>query len=171
MSFRWPWFVVGVLLGVLLVFAGAYLFVRFGGVPMDTAAPPLPFERTFARMALHAAYGGARDQRSPLQVDEANMMDGAMVYTAHCMVCHGVPGKPETAIARGMFPEPPQLFEKREMVTDDPMGITYWKVTNGIRLSGMPGFRKTLSDTERWQVTLLVTHADALSPSVRSALR
>jgi mono/diheme cytochrome c family protein len=52
------------------------------------------------------------------------------------------------------------------MVTDDPEGVTYWKVTNGIRLSGMPGFGGTLSDTERWQVTMLVAHADKLSRAV-----
>ena len=69
-----------------------------------------------------------------------------------------------------MFPDPPLLFEKEEMVTDDPEGITFWKVTNGIRLSGMPGFAKTLSETDRWQVTMLVAHADKLSPAVQAAL-
>jgi len=56
------------------------------------------------------------------------------------------------------------------MVTDDPQGATYWKVTNGIRFSGMPGFGKTLSGTERWQVTLLLKNADKLPPTVHAAL-
>jgi mono/diheme cytochrome c family protein len=56
------------------------------------------------------------------------------------------------------------------MVTDDPQGITYWKVTHGIRLSGMPGFGGALSDTQRWQVTMLVASADRLSPAVHAAL-
>lgn len=56
------------------------------------------------------------------------------------------------------------------MVTDDPEGVTYWKATHGIRLSGMPGFGATLSDTQRWQVTMLVAHADQLSPAVQAAL-
>jgi thiosulfate dehydrogenase len=57
------------------------------------------------------------------------------------------------------------------MVTDDPEGSTYWKVTHGIRLSGMPAFAKTLSDTQRWQITMLVAHADKLSPAVEAELR
>jgi thiosulfate dehydrogenase len=69
-----------------------------------------------------------------------------------------------------MFPDPPQLFEQKDMVTDDPEGITYWKVTHGIRLSGMPGFGGTLADTARWQVTMLVAHADKLPASARAAL-
>ena len=69
-----------------------------------------------------------------------------------------------------MFPAPPQLFETKGMVTDDPEGVTYWKVTHGIRLSGMPGFGTTLSDTKRWQTTMIVAHADKLSPPVQAAL-
>jgi hypothetical protein len=33
-------------------------------------------------------------------------------------------------------------------------------VSHGIRLSGMPGFGSTLSDAERWQVTMLLKRAD-----------
>jgi len=56
------------------------------------------------------------------------------------------------------------------MVTDDPEGVTYWKVTHGIRLSGMPGFGGRLTETERWQVTMLVTSADKMTPAVQAAL-
>ena len=56
------------------------------------------------------------------------------------------------------------------MMTDDPEGETFWKVTHGIRLSGMPGFKSALSDTERWQLTSLVAHADRLSPEVQAEL-
>ena len=56
------------------------------------------------------------------------------------------------------------------MVTDEPEGITYWKVTHGIRLSGMPGFAANLSAAERWQATMLVAHADKLSPAVQAVL-
>jgi hypothetical protein len=69
-----------------------------------------------------------------------------------------------------MFPSPPQLFEKDDMVTRNPEGITFWKVTHGIRLSGMPGFERTLTVTQRWQLTMLVSHADNLPPAVRKAL-
>lgn len=108
---------------------------------------------------------------NPLPFSEQNMLEGAMTYADHCAVCHGVPGKPRTAISQGMFPDPPGLFEEKEMVTDDPEGTIYWKVTNGIRLSGMPAFEKTLSEQQRWQVTLLCKHADRLSPDVRNALQ
>jgi thiosulfate dehydrogenase len=96
-------------------------------------------------------------------------LEGVRVYREDCAVCHGLPNVPQSAIAKGLFPEAPQLF-KGKGVTDDDAGETYWKVVNGIRLSGMPGFRQSLSDREAWQVTLLLAHADTLSNTVRSAL-
>jgi mono/diheme cytochrome c family protein len=57
-------------------------------------------------------------------------------------------------------------------VTDDPPGETYWKVANGIRLTGMPSFEKVLTDTEMWQVSLLLANADKpLPPEAADILR
>ena len=164
-------FVLGVVATVLLMIAGGYLFVRGGGVSLATTAPPLPLERTIAKMALSASIGNAGGQKDPLPFDDADMLAGVDAYKEYCVVCHGAPGRPRTAISNGMFPSPPQLFEKEGAVTGDPEGVTYWKVTHGIRLSGMPGFGAVLSDTHRWQVTMLVAHAGRLSGAVEAALR
>jgi mono/diheme cytochrome c family protein len=70
-----------------------------------------------------------------------------------------MPRQHETAIAMGMYPRPPKLLEGKG-VTDDQPGESYWKVAHGIRLTGMPGFGKSLSEMEMWQVSLLVAQAD-----------
>lgn len=74
-----------------------------------------------------------------------------------------------TMIASGMFPKPPQLF-KGVGVTDDEAWETYWKVANGIRMTGMPGFKERLGETKVWQVSLLLKNADKLPPSVTGDL-
>jgi len=57
-------------------------------------------------------------------------------------------------------------------VTDDPPGETYWKVANGIRLTGMPSYKGILSETEMWQVSLLLANADKpLPPAAVAILR
>ena len=58
------------------------------------------------------------DVESPIAADEVNLRAGAKLYSTHCAVCH------------------------------DPVGEIFWKAKNGIRLTGMPGFVKGLSDTE-----------------------
>jgi mono/diheme cytochrome c family protein len=121
-------------------------------------------------MALHAAMDKEAGKPSPLAADETNLLAGAKVYQAQCAVCHGRSGQPESAIARGMFPHPPQLLPPKKGVTDDPVGETYWKVKNGIRLTGMPGYGESLSDEEMWQVSLMLLHADKLPASAQSVL-
>jgi len=137
---------------------------------METTAPMLPFEQALAGMAIRASIGDAAAQKNPIPLSESNLLAGAQIFKENCTVCHGTPGGQPSAASKGMFPPPPQLFTPDEMVTDDPEGVTFWKVTHGIRLSGMPGFGATLSETERWQATMLVAHADKLSPAVHAAL-
>jgi hypothetical protein len=67
-----------------------------------------------------------------------------------------------------MYPSAPQLWEPHGGgvvgVSDDPVGETYWKVKNGIRLSGMPSFEHVLNDTQMWQVSQLMASADKPLP-------
>ena len=154
-----------VLLAVLVVGV-----VWLGLAPVATASTPLPFEETLAMTAVHKAVAREMPKAVPLPASEENFMAGAHTYRAHCAVCHGLPGQPQTAIAKGEFPKPPELFAK-EGVTDDPPGETFWKVANGIRLTGMPGFKTSLSDEQMWQVSLLLANANKLSAPVTEILR
>ncbi len=83
-------------------------------------------------------------------------------YPKNCAFCHGLPDQPKALLATEMFPPPPQLFMAGDGVTDDPAGEVYWKVKNGIRLTGMPAFQASLSDEQMWEVTALVVRADKL---------
>lgn len=160
---------IGVILGIVLVIALVFVYFSTGMVPVATSAGPMPFEETLAHMALHARIDKEAPKSAPIVADESAYVAGAMVYRDNCAVCHGLPLAPATAIAKGMAPEPPKLMEGTG-VTDDPPGETYWKVANGIRMTGMPGFGKTLSTTAMWQVSLLLANADKLPGSAKQIL-
>ncbi len=162
-------FIFGVIVGLVIIPLGVYIYFSTGTAPVATAAPPMPFEKTFARMALHARLDKEMPKSSPVAADEAAFTAGAQVYKEHCAVCHGLPGVPQTAIAKGMFPKPPKLMEGTG-VTDDPAGETYWKVAGGIRMTGMPGFNNLLSTNQMWQVSLLLANADKLPAAVKDSL-
>jgi mono/diheme cytochrome c family protein len=68
-----------------------------------------------------------------------------------------------------MAPKPPQLF-KGTGVTDDESWESYWKVESGIRMTGMPGFKDHLTETQIWQVAQLVKNADKITPAVKAEL-
>jgi mono/diheme cytochrome c family protein len=161
--------VFGIAITIIAIAVGAYIYFATGMAPVATSSAPMLFEKKLARMALHARLAREMPTQAPVPVDEPNVIAGAHVYMEDCAVCHGVPGKEQTAIAKGEFPRPPHLF-KGKGVTDDEPGETYWKVANGIRLTGMPGFNQQLSTTEMWQVSLLLANADKLSDGVKLVL-
>ncbi len=158
------------LIGVCLLPAAGYMYMRFGYAPVATAASPLPFEKKLAHMALNARVDKEAPKTVPIQESDANYVAGAHIYRTNCAVCHGLPERPLEATSKGMFPTPPHLF-KGKGVTDDPAGETYWKVKNGIRLSGMPAYSGSLTETEMWQVSLLLAHADKLPAEARAVLK
>lgn len=161
--------IIGIVLGVVLVFVGIYFYFATGQAPVATKSSEMPFEHRFAHMALDAYLNKQPHPNPPVSPDETTFLAGVKVYTEHCAVCHGLPGEPKTAIADGMFPKPPQMFHGVG-VTDDEPWETYWKVNSGIRMTGMPGFGDRLSETQMWQVSLLLKNADKISPAVKTQL-
>lgn len=161
--------VLGILLGILLVAAGVYFYFSTGHVPVAVTDPPMPFERKFANMGLEAYLDKLPHPAPQVLADETNFLAGAQVYKHNCAVCHGLPDQPRTNIAEGMAPRPPQLF-RGTGVTDDEPWETYWKAEGGIRMTGMPGFKGKLSETQIWQVTVLLKNADKISAAVKAEL-
>ena len=163
-------FILGLVVGVIIVFLAAYFYFATGSAPVATSDSPMPLEALMANKALHARIDKEMPKTVPIQADEATYLAGAGIYREHCAVCHGVPGEQQSAIAKGMFPKPPHLFRGKG-VTDDPAGETYWKVANGIRLTGMPSFKQSLSETQMWQVSVLLANADKISDAVKQQLQ
>jgi thiosulfate dehydrogenase len=161
--------VLGILLGVLLVVGGVYWYFSSGRAPVATTAPEMPFEGRLARMALHSYLDKQPHPEPQVPVDEKSLLAGAHVYKQNCAVCHSLPDAEKTVIAEGMFPTPPHLFRGMG-VTDDEPWETYWKAENGIRMTGMPGFKGRLTETQIWQVVVLLKNADKISDAVKAVL-
>lgn len=165
---------VCVLVGVAAAIGMLAAYLYFGNVPVAVADAPFPLEGKLAHAALEHRLS-RQVESAPFQGTEADLVAGAHIYSQHCSVCHGVPGT-KVALGAEMFPHAPQLWTSHRPgvvgVSDDPAGETFWKVKNGIRLSGMPAFNDALSTREMWQVSLLLSVADQeMKPAVASALQ
>jgi mono/diheme cytochrome c family protein len=159
---------LGILLCIVLVPVALLGWLKYGDVPVAVADPPFPQERLLTHIPLDARIGREVVKTPPIQADEANLEAGAAVYRDQCATCHGYHGKP-SRFAAHMFPDAPPLWEKHHNnavvgVSDDPPGETYWKVANGIRLTGMPAYKGVLNETKIWQVSLLLANADKPLP-------
>jgi thiosulfate dehydrogenase len=162
-------FLLGVAVGLAVIAVSAFVYFRFGIAPVAVSAHPMPFEQRFAHWALESRIHSEMPRTVPIAADAATYAAGAKVYVENCAMCHGLPKDRAAPFAQALAPRPPQLFQG-DGVTDDPPGETYWKITNGIRLTGMPSFNRLLDATERWQVALLLAHAHELPPEVRTSL-
>jgi thiosulfate dehydrogenase len=159
---------LGFLLGVFAVAAGLFLYFKFGPLPVAVADKPFPFEKQIVSVPLDARID-RESKTAPFGTSEDVFESGAHIYRAQCAECHGTPGH-DVPYAKHMYPAAPQLWKKHSRgnvvgVSDDETGETYWKVANGIRLTGMPSFNHVLSDTEMWQVSLLLKNADKDLPN------
>ena len=72
--------ILGFVVGFLLLPVLAFFYVLLGFAPVATAAPPLPLERYMAKLALNARIRSEMPKASPLQPTEANMTAGAKIY-------------------------------------------------------------------------------------------
>ncbi|HEY0263180.1 MAG TPA: cytochrome c [Granulicella sp.] len=158
---------LGFVLGVAAVAAGLFAYLQFGALPVATADKPFPFEDRIVRFPLHARIDSEL-KKPPFGTGEDVFESGAKVYRKDCASCHGTPGH-DVPFAEAMYPVAPQLWKKHGRrgvvgVSDDEPGETYWKVANGIRLTGMPAYNHVLSSTQMWQVSLLLANADKELP-------
>ncbi len=169
---------LGLLSGFLLAFpvvGGAiYLYIRYGHPPVAVSDKPFPDEAAIIHIPLNARID-REIQTSPIAATPENLLSGAHIYASQCAFCHGSPGN-DSGIGTNEYPSAPQLWKKHRHgdvvgVSDDPAGETYWKVANGIRLTGMPSYQHNLSETEMWQVSLLLAQAEKPQlPEVASVL-
>ncbi len=167
-------FLLGLIVGIVLLPAVVLLYFKFGNVPVAVNDPPLPQERLITSVPLEARIDRELVKNPPVQPSEDTFVNGAHVYAENCAVCHGYHGK-ASSIGTHEFPTAPALWEKHRHgdvvgVSDDPPGETYWKVANGIRLTGMPAYKEFLTDTQMWQVSLLLANADKPLPPAAVAV-
>ncbi|QNI32501.1 cytochrome c [Alloacidobacterium dinghuense] len=161
-------FLLGLILGLLILPACVFFYFRFGSPPVAVLDLPFPLEREIVRTPLGARIEREMPKTPPMSASETNMLIGVHIYRENCAACHGLYGRP-TPYADHMYPNAPQLWQPHGSgvvgVSDDPPGETYWKVKNGIRLTGMPSFKGVLNETQMWQVTLLLANADKPLPN------
>jgi thiosulfate dehydrogenase len=161
-------FLVGLIIGVLLVGVGSFVYVHYGYLDMRADQAPGTLENTYMRGAMDKyADRYAPKAENPIQPTDANLIEGVHLYKANCAVCHGGPEKP--VVALGFNPKVPQFLKD---APDMPEYQNFWITKHGIKMTGMPAWEKVMSDDEIWKVTTFLTRMedlDKLPPAVQAA--
>ena len=138
---------------LLLGAGGAVLVcgaVGLGAVNPSATSRPSKLEKVVARAALDAAVRARAPRGRTAPSDPTSVERGRAAYRQHCLVCHGVPGGEQSPIAAGLNPPVPDLAEPQTQARTD--GELYFLVSGGVRLTGMPGFERSLPEAARWQL-------------------
>lgn len=162
--------ILGAAVTVAVALLLAYLLVRSGSIPANADAEPSGLETWMAGTSLEATLRrDAPTEQNPVELTEQNLSEGLHLFAENCAVCHGAAqgAKSPSPIAKGLYQKPPQLAT--DGVEDDPEGVSFWKIKHGIRLTGMPSFRYTLSDQQIWTLALFLKHMDKLPPAVQQS--
>ena len=85
---------------------------------------------------------------------------GAKSYAGTCVICHAGPGLKPSAVAAGLNPGAPPLYRSRG--TPDPQE-QYWIVANGIKMTAMPGFSKSMRDDDIWNIVAFLKTLPGMS--------
>lgn len=103
-----------------------------------------------------------------LERTSENLRSGRSHFEEHCAVCHGLDGRGQSLVGRGLNPPVPDLASPSVQAWRD--ADLFWIIQNGIRFTGMPGFEDTHSDTETLQLVFYVHEFARMSDQDRQAL-
>jgi thiosulfate dehydrogenase len=162
---------LGILLGVLFSAAGIAAYFYFGHPPVSVTDRASLWEPLVTSAPMHSR-ARAESKTPPFSASEDVFEAAAHTYRAQCAQCHGTPGH-DAPVGHTMQPRAQQFFAAgdRKSIAAQAPGQIYWETAFGVRHSGMPAFNHTLSDTQLWQLSLLLHAAgDELPDPVHNIL-
>ena len=135
----------------LLLLAGSLLLL-----PACKASRPSSAEDQLAAAAKKMAIGG-KDWQNPTPDTPATIQTGMEHFQHHCQICHGMDGH-NTGVPFATKMSPPVADLGDSEVQKYADGQLKWIIENGIRFSGMPGWKGILDDDEMWSMVRFLRH-------------
>jgi mono/diheme cytochrome c family protein/ketosteroid isomerase-like protein len=148
-----------VIFGFVIV-AGAALFVYAGiynvGADDPHTRPMFALMQTVRSRSIHAR---SKDISVPKLDDQQLILKGAGQYAAMCTGCHLKPGMADSEIRSGLYPQPPNLSQRRV----DPQDA-FWVIKHGLKMSAMPAWGLTHDDDTIWSMVAFLQKLPDLTP-------
>jgi mono/diheme cytochrome c family protein len=136
-------------LGLLIVALAAFM------VGCTAHAQPSKTETTLANGAKDLVISvEAGRKKNPVPDSKEVVEQGRLVFVQSCAVCHGTDGRGATDLGRNMYPPAMDMTSPHVQHWTDAELL--WIIQNGVRLTGMPSWRSSLSETESWKLARFI---------------
>jgi mono/diheme cytochrome c family protein len=83
-------------------------------------------------------------------------------YNEMCTACHGAPGVNPGEVHDGLNPKPPDL---KKIANKIPPNELFWVIKHGIKMTGMPAWGPTHSDSKIWTIVAFVKKLPDITPT------
>jgi len=90
-------------------------------------------------------------RKTPVPFDAISVANGATIFAANCVLCHGPQAKGNGVLAK-TFPIPPVDLLTEPHTAKHTAGDFFHWLTYGIPGTGMPAFADKLTEEDRWDV-------------------
>jgi mono/diheme cytochrome c family protein len=136
----------------LILFTGPFV-VLFSGC--TAAKKPSKVETSLANAAKDVVIPiEAEAHKNPVPRNHQVIKEGQQLYLGSCALCHGPDGHGETSLGRGMYPPAMDLTSPHVQHWSDAQ--LFWIIQNGVRLTGMPSWKSSITETDTWKLALFI---------------
>lgn len=157
--------ILGVIITLAVLILGGLAYLSLGFFPTNADATPPALEERIANSAMDASMEKRAPRvSSPLPATDDNLIDGMKLYTMNCALCHGTLDMKPSPLEHAMYPPPPQFIL---MPLDDPEWHINYAIRTGVRYTGMPAWKGTLSDQDIWKLTLFLARIEKMPSGVQ----
>ena len=146
--------VIGAMLGALLQGCTAEKHPSQGETSLANAAKDvtIPLE--------------AGKKKNPLPATDEVVSQGQEVFLGSCAQCHGPDGRGDASLGRSM--DPPAMDLDSPHVQHWSDAELFWIIQNGVRLTGMPSWKSSISENDTWKLTLFIHNLPRLDAASAS---
>ncbi len=94
--------------------------------------------------------------KQPMELTDENWSKGRDIYARRCLTCHGCAGKGDGPYAMINNARPADL---RHPASSPAVDFFFWRISDGVPGTVMPMWHQSMTEDERWLVTLFVQNA------------
>jgi mono/diheme cytochrome c family protein len=147
---------------VVMVPLGAVAFIKSGIYDVAAFKPHTRFTWWVTNETMiHSVKRHAKTIVAPERFTPQQVAAGFCRYETHCVACHGAAGVAREDWVSGLEPQPPYLLDAPQRFTPREL---FWIAQNGIKMTGMPSWRDSLSEPQMWDVVAWLEASTKLPP-------
>jgi mono/diheme cytochrome c family protein len=134
----------------VIVPLGTFAFVKSGIYDVAASRPHTKFTTWLTHETMiHSVRSHAKGIEAPGYATAAQVAAGFCLYETHCVACHGAAAVARRQWVSGVEPAPPYLVDAARKWRPREL---FWIARNGIKMTGMPAWRNSMSDGQLWDV-------------------